>query len=328
MRPLFTTVLMCLALISQVFANSSAIQTARPDGICAACSKPSGLTVSNQTGTTALLSWGAVAGAGSYNFEVENGAGNPNLFKVVTTVTGTSYTVTGLLPNLTYKFKVRAKCNGDKSKWTEWFSFNSSASNGGGGSGDGCNAIPGNRTTSNITANSATLNWAALQGITGYRIRIENASGNPSVFGLTVNIPSGTTNYTVTGLLPGKSYKWKVRTLCGTQTGDWSTNLAFTTAPNFGTGGGSLDFTYDDNSNSHELKVYPNPTQGLLNVSFSGQNDQVSFKVVNLLGKTVLATDAASNEQLQLDLSFLPAGIYLVAAQSGSVVKTQKVTIR
>jgi Secretion system C-terminal sorting domain/Fibronectin type III domain len=326
MKSFITSVLIFLGLFSQTFANGAFISLDTPNGICVACSKPTGLVASNQTGTTALLTWTAVAGAVSYNIEVENGSGNPNFFKVVSTVTGTSYTVSGLLPNMAYKFKVRAKCGSDKSKWTEWFSFNSS--NGGGGNGDGCNAVPGNRTTTSITTTSAMLNWGTVQGITGYRIRIENASGNPTPFGLTVNLPSGTTNYTVTGLLPGKSYKWKVRTLCGTQTGDWSSNLVFTTPPSFGTGNGSLNFTNDDNSIVHELKAFPNPTSGLLNVSFVGENDEVSFKVVNLLGKTVLATEAASNEQLQLDLSFLPPGIYLLAVQSGSIVKTQKVTIR
>ncbi|MBI5916516.1 MAG: fibronectin type III domain-containing protein [Bacteroidetes bacterium] len=323
MKTFLITTFFMLAGFSAVFANNTADKTARPDGICAACNTPGGLAANNQTGTTALLSWGAVAGAVSYNVEVENASGNPNFFKVVTNVTTTSYTVIGLLPNLNYKFKVRARCmGGSKSSWTEWKTFNSSV-----GGGTGACSTPGGMATSGITANSATLSWNAVPGVSGYRVNIENGSGNPIPLNLTVNLPATATTYTVTGLLPGRNYKWKVRSLCGTQTSAWSPKVNFTTAPNIGTGnGGSLNITTGGNSQA-VLQAYPNPSDGLLTVSLSGDSEQVEYRVVNLLGNTVLTTEAAANEQVQLDLSYLPKGIYLIAAQSGGVVRTHKIML-
>ncbi len=214
----------------QIFTSPTSSQSSQPDAACVACSVPTGLSANNSTGTTALLSWGAVAGAGAYNIEVENASGNANFFKVVTAVSGTSFTVNGLLPTLNYKFKVRAKCGGSKSNWSGWFTFNASSGSGGGTGGSSC-STPGGAFTSNITAASAKLNWNVVGGVSGYRINIENASGNPNPLNLTVNLPSGTTSYTVPNLLPGKAYKWKVRSLCGTQTSAWSPIKIFSTAP-------------------------------------------------------------------------------------------------
>ncbi|MCC6724092.1 MAG: fibronectin type III domain-containing protein [Saprospiraceae bacterium] len=326
MRPIFTAVLINLMLIVQALAYGTTLNLKTPAAVCVACNTPTGLAATGQTGTTAILTWGAVAGATGYSIEVENGSGNPNIFKVVANVAGTSYTVTGLLPNLTYKFKVRSRCGGNKSNWTAWFSFNSSAGSGGGGGG-AC-STPGNQTTSNLLPQSATLNWAAVPGVSGYRIRVENASGNPNPFAQTINLPSGTTSYTIIGLLPGKSYKWKVRSLCGTQTSDWSPNQVFTTPLNIGNGGGgTLNFSGND-ADSPTLKAFPNPSDGLLNLEFSGSEERVTYRVANLLGKLEMSTEAIAGQPIQLDLGSLPSGIYLVSAQCGAQVKTQKITLR
>lgn len=194
------------------------------------CAVPAGLTTTNQTGSSAVLGWGAVPGSAGYNIEVENASGNANFFKISTSVNATTFTIDGLLPTLPYKFKVRTYClGGGKSDWSGWYFFNAGASSGNGGNGS-C-GTPGGQQTTNITNNSAKLKWNAVSGVSGYRINIENASGNNSPMNLTINLPSGTTNYTVPGLLPGKAYKWKVRSLCGSQTSDWSPKQTFVTMP-------------------------------------------------------------------------------------------------
>lgn len=330
MKTIITTAFVLLIGIGQIFANPTHVQSAKPSGTCVACATPSGLAASNQTGTTALLSWAAVAGAGSYNIEVEDASGNPNNFAAVATVSTTSYTVTGLLPNLSYKFKVRSRCGGSKSNWSAWFTFNSSAvGNGGGGNGGGgaC-STPGGMAQLAVTTTTATLGWNAVPGVTGYRINIENAAGNPFPLNLTVNLPSSSTSHTVTGLVPGRAYKWKVRSLCGTQTSAWSALKTFTTPLNL-TGGGldHDDFTGAADLKLAELTAYPNPTTGELTVAFAGNDGPVELKVVNLTGQTVFTQQAAANEQMLLDLGTLPNGIFMLAAQNGSVVKTQKISI-
>ncbi|RFU42254.1 hypothetical protein DZF91_07500 [Actinomadura logoneensis] len=67
-------------------------------------SVPSGLTVSGATGTSLKVSWNpSTDDTGVAGYDLVRDAGSP------TAVTGTSTTVTGLSPNTTYSFKVRAR---------------------------------------------------------------------------------------------------------------------------------------------------------------------------------------------------------------------------
>jgi hypothetical protein len=58
--------------------------------------------------------------------EVQDGQNNPVDFLKRATVTGTSYTITGLNASSNYKFKVRSVCGGDKSQWSAYKTFTTS----------------------------------------------------------------------------------------------------------------------------------------------------------------------------------------------------------
>lgn len=79
------------------------------------------------------------------------------------------------------------------------------------------------------------------------------------------------------------------------------------------------------------LNVYPNPSTGQFTVSSSILAGNVSLKVLSLLGNTVYQqrfnSGSASFEQL-LDLSSLPAGIYLLTANDGKQQINQRIIIR
>jgi hypothetical protein len=85
---------------------------------------------------------------------------------------------------------------------------------------------------------------------------------------------------------------------------------------------------------SHQsLTLYPNP---MLDVSFIrytiAQNTNVSVRIVDIQGKTVLVLKENENQQkgeytLGLHKSMLPAGMYVIQVQLGNDVKTQKLII-
>ena len=78
----------------------------------------------------------------------------------------------------------------------------------------------------------------------------------------------------------------------------------------------------EENANS-KIQVYPNPTNGLLNVSGNGT---MHICVCNFLGQTLQETIANGNTTL--DLSRLEAGMYLIRIENENGVMTQKVNIR
>ncbi|MGB0523915.1 MAG: endonuclease, partial [Flammeovirgaceae bacterium] len=74
------------------------------------CDTPTGLASSSITTSSFVLSWNAVSGASTYQVEL-NGS-------VVATISGTSYTVTGLNASTTYACRVRTNCSSDNSGYT------------------------------------------------------------------------------------------------------------------------------------------------------------------------------------------------------------------
>jgi len=197
--------------------------------LCLACEIPSGLTVSDLTGASATLSWNAVSGATQYTIEVQDEQVNPSTFHIETNVNGTTYAVTGLTTGVKYKFKVRTRCGGDKSDWSDWVFF--TAGNGGGGSGTCTAPIV---LSANVNGNSATLSWNKVSGATQYYIEVEDEQIGPSMFHLELAVQDSF--YTAVGLQANVMYKFKVRTHCVGGQSDWSAWLFFN--GNFGGGNG------------------------------------------------------------------------------------------
>ena len=72
--------------------------------------------------------------------------------------------------------------------------------------------------------------------------------------------------------------------------------------------------------NSDELRVYPNPSKGILNVSLD--EDQLnSIKILNLQGQVVLK-QSVNEDVFTLDLSHMPKGIYLLETTNLLSAKT------
>ncbi|NUQ25604.1 MAG: T9SS type A sorting domain-containing protein [Saprospiraceae bacterium] len=78
---------------------------------------------------------------------------------------------------------------------------------------------------------------------------------------------------------------------------------------------------------SDQLKVYPNPTEGLLNVHLNGNREFSRVVVYNLVGQQVFALDTQSN-RTQLDVSNLAEGLYVVSAYTTDGVVSQKFKVK
>lgn len=204
---------------------------------CLACAVPVGLNVGAANGTQATLAWDAVAGANGYTVEVENTSPNSTPFYIEIKVSGSPYTVTGLLANQAYKFKVRSECGKDHSDWADWHFFNAGGGNSGGSGGSGgvC-ATPGGLNAT-VTATGMRLTWKPVAGVTAYKVEVENESPNNTLYHVEVTVND--TAYLPAGLLANQTYKFKVRSLCGGSQSDWSTALKFVTGANGGNGGGT-----------------------------------------------------------------------------------------
>lgn len=142
---------------------------------------PSNLVATNVTGTGFKLDWSSVPNASGYFVYVDGGLQN------ATTVTGTTYTVTGLIPGKTYAVTVTAlDGNGVESAHSSPLSVFTGAQ------------APTGLTSSNITGTGFTVSWTATAGAASYNVYLDGVKTNAS--------PISGTGYDLTGLAGNTAY--------------------------------------------------------------------------------------------------------------------------
>ena len=93
---------------------------------------------------------------------------------------------------------------------------------------------------------------------------------------------------------------------------------------------GSFCVGIDNVAFDNNISIMPNPSNGNVNITINGLEDNVNIMVYNILGQTVrsyTSSDAATVFNKNMDLSNLSDGTYLVKIQSGNKIATKKLVI-
>ncbi|MES2617498.1 MAG: PKD domain-containing protein [Bacteroidota bacterium] len=77
---------------------------------------------------------------------------------------------------------------------------------------------------------------------------------------------------------------------------------------------------------NNNLSVYPNPNNGLFNVTFDAQVSEMTVYVYNTIGELVNTVTVDSNTA-NIDLSAMASGVYVVKVVTGNQVATKKITV-
>ncbi len=143
------------------------------------------------------------AGLGAFYYTLEYKPASASTWTVIDFINDTRYTTTNLASGTLYDWRVRANCEKESSEYVS-AQFYTPAK---------CGNFK-NLTTTNITGNSATLNWV-LNGDPNdlARILIEYKAINSSTW-IIINTNNSAINYNLTGLSSGTTYDWRIRTLC------------------------------------------------------------------------------------------------------------------
>ncbi|MBK8611661.1 MAG: M4 family metallopeptidase [Chitinophagaceae bacterium] len=163
------------------------------------CDPPTGLvfTYNNNVST---FTWDPVPGAVNYVFELDWAGGNYGLYDDIATTN--SYDMTGLMQGGNFQFRVTTNCGNGYSLPSSTTLFSTPCS------------APGSLSATNITTNSATLNWVPAQvnnNNTAYSAAYRLANTN-NAWTTLPNTSASSVN--ISGLLPGTEYQWKVKKLC------------------------------------------------------------------------------------------------------------------
>ncbi|NUR84848.1 MAG: chitinase [Nonomuraea sp.] len=186
-------------------------------------SVPGNLRSTGVTDNSVALAWNASTdNVGVSGYEVYRGT------TLVTTVTGTTYTDTGLTANTAYSYTVRARdAAGNRSAASN--QVNATTTGGGDGSDKTPPSVPANLRSTGTSNSSVSLAWDASTdnvGVTGYEV----------YRGSTLVTTATGTSYTDTGLSANTTYTYNVR--ARDAAGNRSAASASVSATTGGGGGG------------------------------------------------------------------------------------------
>jgi hypothetical protein len=92
---------------------------------------------------------------------------------------------------------------------------------------------------------------------------------------------------------------------------------------------GSATLSLDDVSINevieNKISIYPNPVVDILNISFENASEKISIQILNTVGAVVLTRDIVnytSDKDLQLQVSDLSKGMYLLRINTGAQIQT------
>ena len=240
-----------------------------------ACNAPWGATATNITTNSATLSWTAVSGAMSYDVDYSNSSVWIN---AATATTNTSVNLSGLSSGSYYQWRIRTNCSSASSPYRQ-AAFNTLC------------GTPSGLTTSNVTYNSATLNWSPVFNA-NYNYTAQYKQSNAASW-TSVNGYSFTPNEVssaIIGLSPSTGYDWRVLANCpGSQSNYAQASFTTPSQP-------PCNDVYETNNTSSQAKTIS--IGSTISAGISSANDVDWFK---------LTTPNDPYTILQVDLMNLPA---------------------
>jgi len=76
---------------------------------------------------------------------------------------------------------------------------------------------------------------------------------------------------------------------------------------------------------TNSILIYPNPNQGVLNISYPGKTG-MKVHLRNNLGQTLLSKPITEGEQL--NLSAYPKGLFFLELQTGEAIEVKKIILK
>ena len=177
------------------------------------------------------------------------------------------------------------------------------------GSEDICSA-PTGIFSDNITTTSAKIHWDAVAGATKYQISYRPIAGGPWLKKNAV-----TTVKTLNDLIPNTNYQYKIKTVCGAETGPFSSLFNFTTLP------------LKAGEFNSEIVIYPNPSNDEITVlSPQSSVGNTSIIITDISGKIIYQNELIVEVTI-IDVSDYAAGIYFMKLMVDENIITKKIII-
>ena len=297
----------------------------------APCNTPAGLASSAITASSATVSWTAVSGANNYTVEYKTTAGS-TWTTAASATTSTSQGLSGLTASTSYDWRVRANCASGSSAFAQAQFTTTIASTCPGtydistnGTASGAALIPKNTDIKGLISPSGDNDYYRFTIATGgtatitlttlpadYDIRLYSSNGTTQ---LAISQNGSTTSETITRTYTAGTYYVRVY---GYNNANNATSC-YTLRVATGTATRQEDLLVDN-----KISVFPNPVTRSVNVRIPAVQGMADIKVFDMYGKMVIQK-TSGQVNTQLDVSTLPAGIYMVKVMNDGKESTMKI---
>ena len=297
----------------------------------APCNTPAGLASSAITASSATVSWTAVSGANNYTVEYKTTAGS-TWTTAASATTSTSQGLSGLSASTSYDWRVRANCASGSSAFAQAQFTPTIASTCPGtydistnGTASGAALIPKNTDIKGLISPSGDNDYYRFTIATGgtatitlttlpadYDIRLYSSNGTTQ---LAISQNGSTTSETITRTYTAGTYYVRVY---GYNNANNATSC-YTLRVATGTATRQEDLLVDN-----KISVFPNPVTRSVNVRIPAVQGMADIKVFDMYGKMVMQK-TSGQVNTQLDVSTLPAGIYMVKVMNDGKESTMKI---
>jgi len=181
---------------------------------------------------------------------------------------------------------------------------------------------PENLTTTQITSSSATLSWGNPANATNFQVRYRGINDAQWT-----KLYVSATTVTINNLIPGSKYAWGVKASCDNGVSSFSKNVKFKTLP---------QRIGEENSPMEPvISVYPNPTSGHFQLSFSTGSSVTStaaVQIINIYGQVVESlgiTLVDGRMEHTFDLSGkLAAGTYFLTIAVDGTIHSSRIVLQ
>ena len=83
----------------------------------------------------------------------------------------------------------------------------------------------------------------------------------------------------------------------------------------------------DENALNNQLTVFPNPTNGIVNISLGEDLGQAEIEITSMSGQVVQVETIESTKNTSIDVSALKAGVYILKLNADNRVGIKRLII-
>jgi hypothetical protein len=300
-------------------SSSSAWSSVQSFNTLIPCVVPINTTTTGVGLTDATLTWDTVGGVLGYilRYKKANQSWGTLTYDTINT---NSLVLSSLSPGTAYHWQVRSVCDStgvNSSAFTSFVNFNTV---------NGC-VPPTNLIVDSITISSAVLSWTPDSAAITHRL-MYLVVGAPWNTRIDTIIAPGLNSFKLTGLISNENYRWRIATVCDPLVNYYSPWTQFDTLTTLS----SIRITAGDTELGKNLKIYPNPTRGLFNISFIAEKvDNFEITIVDAFGKLVSKEDKKDfigEYTKQVDLSDFPRGIYMLQIRTQDSFVSKRIVLQ